>query len=65
VACKTIPDNCVENCQSIGESPPGSGLGKALRLAGRQLRIRPPTINGKPMIVTWVLVHIDYRKRDD
>ena len=65
VACKTIPDNRVENCQSIGESPPGSGLGKALRLAGWQLRIRPPTINGKPMIGTSVLVHIEYRNRDD
>lgn len=61
VACKTIPDNRVENCQAIGENPPGSGLGKALRLAGWQLRIRPPMINGKPMIGTWVLVHIDYR----
>lgn len=65
VACKTIPDNRVENCQAIGESPPGSGLGKALRLAGWQFRIRPPRIDGKPMVGTWVLVHIDYYNRGD
>ena len=62
VACKTIPDNRVENCQSIGESPPGSGLGKALRLAGWQFRIRPPRIDGKPMVGTWVKVHIDFTR---
>ena len=48
VACKTIPDNRVENCQAVAESPPGSGLGRSLRLAGWQFRIRPPTIDGKP-----------------
>ena len=62
VACKTIPDNRVENCQAIGESPPGSGLGKALRLAGWQFRIRPPRIDGKPMVGTWVKVHIEFTR---
>ena len=62
VACKTIPDNRVENCQAIGESPPGSGLGKALRLAGWQFRIRPPRIDGKPQVGTWVKVHIDFTR---
>ncbi|MCY7270616.1 MAG: hypothetical protein LH485_00975 [Sphingomonas bacterium] len=62
VACKTIPDNRVENCQSIGESPPGSGLGRALRLAGWQFRIRPPMIDGKPQVGTWVKVHIDFTR---
>ena len=60
VACKTIPDNRVENCQSLGESPLGSGLGKALRLAGWQFRVRPPRIDGKPQVGTWVMIHIDW-----
>lgn len=60
VACKTIPDNRVENCQAIGESPPGSGLARALRLAGWQFRIRPPRIDGKPMVGTWVKVHLEF-----
>lgn len=62
VACKTIPDNRVENCQAIGESPPGSGLARALRLAGWQFRIRPPRIDGKPQVGTWVKVHIDFTR---
>lgn len=62
VACKTIPDNRVENCQAMGESPLGSGLGKAIRLAGWQFRIRPPRIDGKPMVGTWVMVHIDFTR---
>ena len=62
VACKTIPDNRVENCQAMGESPPGSGLARAIRLAGWQFRIRPPRIDGKPMVGTWVKIHIEFTR---
>ena len=64
VACKTIPGNRVENCQALGESPPGSGLASAIRQAGWQFRIRPPRVNGKPQVGTWVRVHIEFTKRD-
>jgi protein TonB len=60
VACQTIPDNRVENCQSLGESPLGSGLGKAMRLAGWQFRVRPPRIDGKPQVGSWVKIHIEF-----
>ena len=60
VACKTIADNHVENCQAIGESPPGSGLARAIREASWQFRIRPPRVDGKPLTGTWVKVHIDF-----
>ena len=63
VACKTIADNRVENCQALDESPPGSGLARAIRLAGWQFRIRPPRVDGKPLVGTWVLVHIDFKGR--
>ncbi len=62
VACRTIPDNRVENCQALGESPPGSGLARAIRLAGWQFRIRPPRVDGKPQVGTWVRVHIEFTK---
>ena len=62
VACRTIPGNRVENCQSLGESPPGSGLGSAIRQAGWQFRIRPPRIDGKPQVGTWVKVHIEFTR---
>jgi protein TonB len=63
VVCRTIPGNRVENCQAIGESPPGSGLASAIRQAGWQFRIRPPRVNGKPQVGTWVKVHIQFTKR--
>jgi protein TonB len=62
VACKTIPGNRVENCQALGESPPGSGLASAIRQAGWQFRIRPPRVNGQPQVGTWVKVHIEFTK---
>lgn len=62
VACRTIPGNRVENCQALGESPPGSGLAHAIRQAGWQFRIRPPRIDGKPQVGTWVKVHIAFTK---
>lgn len=65
VACKTIPDNRVENCQALDESPPGSGLARAIRQAGWQFRIRPPRVDGKPLVGTWVLVHIDFLGRKE
>ena len=62
VACRTIPGNRVENCQAIGESPPGSGLASAIRQAGWQFRIRPPRVNGQPQVGTWVKVHIEFTR---
>lgn len=63
VACRTIDHFQVDNCQQLGESPPGSGFARAVRLAAWQFRVRPPRVNGKAMVGTWVRIRIDYSTR--
>lgn len=63
VACKTIDHYHVENCQVMGESPMGSGFGRAVRLAAWQFLVLPPRVNGKVMVGSWVRIRIDYTRR--
>lgn len=60
IACKTMPDNRVDDCIELANDPPGSHLARAVRLAAWQFRVRPPRKNGKPMIGEWVQIQIDY-----
>lgn len=63
IACQTIERNRVDNCQIIGESPLGSGLGRAVLNAAWQFQVRPPRVNAKPQIGEWVRIRIDYSER--
>jgi protein TonB len=60
VICKTIAGNRVDNCQEIGESPRGTHLARAVRLAAWQFKVRPPRKNGRAMVGEWVRIRIDY-----
>jgi periplasmic protein TonB len=60
VACKTLPQNRVEDCIELESRPRGSHLASAVRQAAWQFRVRPPRKNGRDLIGEWVRIQIFY-----
>lgn len=63
IACQTVANFHVENCQEMEEYPLGSGLARGLRRAAWQFKIWPPRVDGKPQIGTWVSIRFDFGRK--
>lgn len=58
--CKVLPTTDVSDCSVLAESNPAIKLGAAALEASPLFKIKPRSINGKPLDDAWVLIPLSF-----
>jgi protein TonB len=56
IDCRMIENYHVEDCHEVREIPRGTGMARVMREASWQFLVRPPRLNGKPLLGTRVRI---------
>jgi protein TonB len=56
IECRMIENYHVEDCHELREEPRGTGMARVMREAAWQFLVRPPRLNGKPLLGTRVRI---------
>ena len=60
IMCQTAADYKVRNCRTVSEAPTMTGVANRMKLEASNFRVKPPMVEGRPAIGTWVAIGFDF-----